>query len=208
MPSDDTADSVTVQYFSDITWKTSEVTGSYENSTFERTATVELFGCTSKEQAYREAVYMALSNCYRRRIVTFSTELEGLIPSYGDLITITHDMAKWGQGGEVISIDGRTLNLSEPVEFTEGETHFIALRGKNGALLGTYEVTEGSLDTQVILTEDLEEDLLTGTDCERTHFAFGLADKWAVMARVTEIKPRSSQVDITAVIEDDRVHVN
>ncbi len=208
MPSDDTADSVTVQYFSDITWKTSEVTGSYENSTFERTATVELFGCTSKEQAYREAVYMALSNCYRRRIVTFSTELEGLIPSYGDLITITHDMAKWGQGGEVISIDGRTLNLSEPVEFIEGETHFIALRGKNGALLGTYEVTEGSLDTQVILTEDLEETLLTGTDCERTHFAFGLADKWAVMARVTEIKPRSSQVDITAVIEDERVHVN
>ncbi|MFI3241769.1 MAG: host specificity factor TipJ family phage tail protein [Alphaproteobacteria bacterium] len=208
MPSDDTADSVTVQYFSDITWKTSEVTGSYENSTLERTATVELFGCTSKEQAYREAVYMALSNRYRRRIVTFSTELEGLIPSYGDLVTITHDMAKWGQGGEISSVDGRTLTLSEPVTFEEGQTYYLALRSKNGSLSGVYEVTAGDVETEVVLTEDLDCELLVGTDCERTHFAFGATDSWAVTARVTEIKPRSSQIDITAVIEDDRVHVN
>ena len=84
MPSEDTADSVCVQYFSDRTWKNSEITGSFEGSTSDKTATVELFGCTDKNQALREAIYMALANRYRRRIVTFSTELEGLIPSYGD----------------------------------------------------------------------------------------------------------------------------
>ena len=41
----------------------------------------------------REGLYMAAANRYRRRIMTFRTELEGLIPTYGDLIAITHDHA-------------------------------------------------------------------------------------------------------------------
>ena len=35
---------------------------------------------------------MAAANRYRRKTVTFSTELEGLIPTYGDLIAVSHDM--------------------------------------------------------------------------------------------------------------------
>lgn len=72
MPSEDTADSVCVEYFSERTWKTSEVTGTFEGSSSDKTATVELFGCTNKEQAHREAIYMAQANRYRRRIVTFT----------------------------------------------------------------------------------------------------------------------------------------
>ena len=140
MPSEDTADSVCVQYFSDRTWKNSEITGSFEGSTSDKTATVELFGCTDKNQALREAIYMALANRYRRRIVTFSTELEGLIPSYGDLISITHDMPHWGSGGEILSKNDMALTLSEPVEFTEGQNHYLALRTRTGSLSGPYRV--------------------------------------------------------------------
>ena len=206
MPSEDTADSVCVQYFSEKTWKTSEVVGSFEGSSSDKTATVELFGCTNKDQALREATYMALANRYRRRIVNFTTELEGLVPNYGDLIAITHDMAKWGQGGEVTEQNGLTLGLSEPVTFEEGQTHYLALRKKNGSLSGPYVVTAGSLPTEVVLSEEPDIDILTGTDAERTHFAFGTADKWSVLARVTGIHPRSTKVEITAVIEDSRVH--
>ena len=39
-----------------------------------------IVGCTGAEQAEREGLYMAAANRYRRRIVTFRTELEGLIP--------------------------------------------------------------------------------------------------------------------------------
>lgn len=206
MPSEDTADSVTVEYFSEKTWKTSEVTGSFEASSSDKTATVELFGCTNKEQALREATYMALANRYRRRIVTFATELEGLIPSYGDLIAITHDMAKWGQGGEVLAQDGLKLTLSEPVSFVDGQTHYLALRKKNGSLSGPYVVTATDYDAEVMLSTVPDMEILTGTDVERTHFAFGTTDKWSVFARVTGIRPRSTQIEITAVIEDVRVH--
>lgn len=206
MPSEDTADSVCVEYFSEKTWKTSEVTGTFEGSSSDKTATVELFGCTNKEQAHREAVYMALTNRYRRRIVTFTTELEGLIPSYGDLIAITHDMAKWGQGGEILAQNGLKLTLSEPVSFVDGEMHYLALRKTDGTLSGPYVVSATDYDTEVMLATVPDIQILTGTDTERTHFAFGTADKWSVMARVTGIRPRSTKVEISAVIEDERVH--
>lgn len=208
MPSEDTADSVCVQYFSEKTWKTSEITGTFSGSASDKTATVELFGCTNKEQAQREAVYMALANRYRRRVVTFSTELEGLIPTYGDLIAITHDMARWGQGGEVIARNGLKLTLSEPVAFSDGVKNILALRNKNGSLGGVYEVTATELSTEVTLKTPPDIEILTASGVERTHFAFGTADKWSVFARVTGIRPRSNQVEITAVIEDDRVHQN
>lgn len=145
---------------------------------------------------------------YRQRIVTFSTELEGLIPSYGDLISITHDMPHWGTGSEIISKNGSTLTLSEPVEFTEGQNHYVALRTRTGELSGPYLVTAGSLTTEVVLQETPGIDIDTGTDAERTYFAFGTQDKWGTLARVTGIKPRSGKVEITAVIEDNRVHAN
>lgn len=208
MPSEDTADSVCVQYFSEKTWKTSEITGTFSGSASDKTATVELFGCTNKEQAQREAVYMALANRYRRRVVTFSTELEGLIPTYGDLIAITHDTAHWGQGGEVIARNGLKLTLSEPVAFSDGVKNILALRNKNGSLGGVYEVTATELSTEVTLKTPPDIEILTASGVERTHFAFGSADKWSVFARVTGIRPRSNQVEITAVIEDDRVHQN
>ena len=208
MPSEDTADSVCVQYFSDRTWKNSEVTGTFTESASDKTATVELFGCTDKDQALREAIYMALANRYRRRIVTFSTELEGLIPSYGDLISITHDMPHWGTSGEVMSVNDTTLTLSEPVEFPECQTHYLALRTRTGELSGPYRVKAGSLPTEVILLDMPDISIDTGTDAERTHFAFGMQDKWGTLARVTGIKPRSDKVEITAVIEDNRVHAN
>lgn len=206
MPSEDTADSVTVEYFSEKTWKTSEVTGSFEASSSDKIATVELFGCTNKEQALREATYMALANRYRRRIVTFTTELEGLIPSYGDLIAITHDMAQWGQGGEILKQEGLKLTLSEPVIFKDGQEHYLALRKKDGSLAGPYLVNQGEVSTEIILDTLPDIEISTDTNRERTHFAFGTNDKWSIFARITAIRPRSDKVELTAVIEDSRVH--
>ena len=140
------------------------------------------------------------------RIVTFTTELEGLIPSYGDLIAITHDMAQWGQGGEILKQEGLKLTLSEPVTFKDGQEHYLALRKKDGSLAGPYKVSAGELATEVILETLPEIPILTDTDRERTHFAFGTAGKWSVLARVTRIRPRGNTVEITAVIEYNRVH--
>ena len=214
MPGEDTADSVTVTYFSERTWTPDEIVAALPDSTSEgsEAAAVELFGCTGPEQAMREGLYMAAANRYRRRIVTFRTELEGLIPTYGDLIAVTHDLPRWGQGGEVTAVDGRTLILSEPIEWESGDetaeppVHYLALRRHDGSLSGPWLVAPGADDRTVVLSEDLDLEPYTGADEERTHFAFGAGEAWGLRARVMAVRPRGEQVEITAVGEGARVH--
>ena len=65
MPGEDTADAVTVTYFSERTWAPDEVTASLPDSATQaadKPATVELFGCTGAAQAEREGLYMAAAN--------------------------------------------------------------------------------------------------------------------------------------------------
>ena len=216
MPGEDTADAVTVTYFSERTWRPDEIVATLPNSeadaAADKPATVELFGCTGRDQAMREGLYMAAANRYRRRIMTFRTELEGLIPTYGDLIAVTHDLPRWGQGGEVVDADGRALTLSEPLEWESGgeaaepPVHYLALRRRDGSLSGPWPVEPGGGDRTVVLSEDLDLEPYTGAEEERTHFAFGSGEAWGLRARVMAVRPRGGQVEITAVGEDDRVH--
>lgn len=207
LASDDTADSVTVEYFSKETWRTAIETVSLPDSTSDQPARVRLFGCTEKDQAIREGKYMAAANRYRRKLITFQTELEGLIPTYGDLIAIVHDMPRWGQGGEIVGWDGNVLLTSEPLEWAEGQDHFIALRRCDGSPAGPFrvEAVEGQ-DKVVQVLDPLGFVPYTGTAKERSHFAFGPGEAWSVKARVIAVRPRSEQVEITAVGEEFRVH--
>ncbi len=212
MPSDDTADAVRVEFFNERTWKPAEVTAKLADSVAAKPVTVSLFGCVTSAHAAREGDYMAADNRYRRKMVTFFTEMEGLIPTYGDLIAVSHDMPRWGQGGEVEAWDDQAdvLRLSEPLEWTAGQTHYIALRDRDGSLAGPYPCEAGATKTQVHLLEALALTPYTGSAQERTYFTFGPGEKWTQLCRVLAVRPRNGaeQVEITAVAEDSRVHVN
>lgn len=206
MPGEDTADSVTVEFFNEKTWKPDEVTVSLPDSSADQPATVSLFGSTNKSHAIREGLYMAAANRYRRRMVSFKTELEGLIPTYGDLIAISHDMPRWGEAGDVVAYDPPYLDLSESVSFNEGDSHYIVLRKKDGSVSGPWLVSAGANERQVMLGEELDFTPYTGSEQERTHFAFGIGEQWGVLARVTAVKPRGDLVEIASVVENPLVH--
>lgn len=78
---------------------------------------------------------------------------------------------------------------------------------QNGGLSGPYIVEPGSLHRSGLIEEPILE-IYTGTSQERTHFAFGSMDQWAAKARIIGVKPRTETVEIMAVIEDERVHIN
>ena len=209
MPGEETADAVTVTFFNSRTWKPDEVTAALPDSAASRPAKVTLFGCTGEAQAGREGLYMAADNRYRRKLVSWSTELEGMIPTYGDLVAVTHDMPHWGQGGEVVDWDeqAQVLTLSEPLTWEANAGHYIALRRRDGSLAGPFlvESVTGN-DRQVHLLEALDIIPYTDTSEERTHFAFGAGETWGAKARVIAVKPRGENVEITAVAEDNAVH--
>lgn len=208
MPGEETADAVTVEFFSSRTWKPDEVTVSLPGSSSTNPAKLRLFGCTTEAHAVREGLYLAAANRYRRRIITLRTELEGLIPTYGDLIAIAHDMPSWGAGGEIVAWDADTYTarLSEPVAFVDGQEHVMALRRRDGGVSGPHAVTSGSDAQQVVFAALPDIPIETGLSAERTHFAFGMAEQWSLLARVIAVRPRGEQVEITCVAEHPAVH--
>lgn len=122
-------------------------------------AKVRLFGCTDYFQAKLEAIHIARNAFYRRANVSFETELEGYIPSIGDLIVVSHEEFDWGQNGDIIGAvktavpndpdnpdDGTTdqafLDLSNEVDFESGSSYAIILRDIKGEPIGPITASE------------------------------------------------------------------
>jgi len=209
IPNDESVDCVEVSYLDSTTWTTKTVTAQLPLASTDKPAKIQAFGITNRNQAWREGMYMAAANRYRRQSITFSTDMEGFIPSFGDLIAIAHDRPLWGTSGEVVAYNAgtKTLTLSEPVEFESG-SHYVGLRKRDGSFSGPWEVTAGATAFEVIHVDaalDFTPD--TGADREKTYFSFGMGDAHRRLARVISIKPRNTTtVEIVAINEDAAVH--
>jgi hypothetical protein len=208
MPTADTADAIDVGYFDAGVWAPRRVRARLEGSSALRPAKVDLFGVTSRDQAFREGMYLAASNRLRRRVIRFATEMEGFIPSLGDYIIVQHDMTAWGQHAEAVAWDVGTLTLtvSEPLTWGVG-THYAGLRTASGGVSGPWVVTMGATADALVFEDVPDLTLALGGDAERTHVAFGLGEAWRQPARVLAVRPRGLHlVEIEAINEDAGVH--
>ena len=208
LPSEATADALQVSYFDETSWSPRRVTAALAGSVAAKPVKLELFGITNRDQALREGLYHAAANKYRRRIVRFTTEMEGFIPSIGDLIAVQHDTPGWAVQAEALAWEAgsRTLTLSEPVTFGSG-AHYIGLRRRDGGLSGPWLVTAGDVVNSVVLAETPDMTPYTGSELERTHVTFGAGETWRTAARVTSTRPRGLyEVEIEAATEDPSVH--
>lgn len=209
MPTTDTADAIDVGYFDAVPWAQRRVRSILPGSTAAKPAKVELSYVTSRQQAYREGMYQAGCNRYRRRIISFTTEMEGFIPSFGDLAIVQHDMPAWGQAGECVAWNAAalTLTVSEHLTWTTGQAHYLGLRRPDGSVCGPIAVTRGAADNILILASMPDCTPYTGGAYERTHCAFGWGATWGQRVRILSVKPKGLYaVDIQAVNEDDNVH--
>lgn len=209
MPTDDTADAVEVEYFDETIWNWDYVTCKLPDSTASTPAKVKLFGVTSRNQAWREGMYLAARNKWRRTHATIGSEAEGFIPSFGDLTAIQHDRPQWGQGGEILGWDSatRTVTLSEPLTWAESGNHYFAFQYRDGSVSDAYLATQGTAQNQAVLDVPLTFVPDIGLDRERTRYAFGIANKMYMRMLVSAIRPRDgnhSELDLE--IEDDRIH--
>jgi len=209
MPTEETADATEVTYFDSTTWSPKRVLAQPSWSSAAKIAKLDLsFGVTSRTQAFHEGIYQAASNKYRPKLIKLATEMAGFIPSFGDLIAISHDMPAWGQNAEVVAYDADQLLIttSEPMAFTTG-SHYIGLKKRDGSISGPWLVTQGANEHQLYLAQALDFTPYTGMNEERTHLAFGPGEAWRQPAKVVSVKPRGLyEVEIVAANEDDSVH--
>ena len=86
------------------------------------------------------AKYLYKQDEARRKIVTFSTDIQGLIPQFLDKIMVSHNALQWGEAGEVYSRTGDNLVLSDALtDLVAGKT--IVFRNIDGSVSTPYNVT-------------------------------------------------------------------
>ena len=210
MPTEDTADAVEVSYFDSARWSSQRVMATLPGSTAARPARIDMtVGVTGREQAHREGLYQAACNRYRRRVIRLATEMEGFIPSFGDLIAVAHDLVQWGQSAEAVAWTAgtKTLVVSEPFTWGGSASYYVGLRKRDGSLEGPFTVTQGANASTLVLATSPSFTPYTGQAEERTHVVFGWGNTWRALARVVAVRPRGlTQVEILAVNENDNVH--
>lgn len=173
---------------------------------------LRLEGVQSRAHAYHEGLYRLACDRYLRENVTFETGLEGYIPVYGDLIAITHDVPRWGQGGYVVNAvrgpgDDYDLWLSEPLVWEEDTEHQILLRAKNGDVYGPYIVQQTQDSMQVIITSPQDIDFLLDGKTEPMLFMFGPVGEETKYMKVVRIEPQGKEtIRVSAVNDAPIVH--
>ena len=69
---------------------------------------IKLFGCTDKDYAEKYARLIYNRRLYQRKNVTFSTEMDGMLPTIGDRILVSSPQVRWGISGSVRFAKRRT----------------------------------------------------------------------------------------------------
>lgn len=111
---------------------------------------------------------------------------------------------------EATSKSAGYATLSEPLDWSAGGDHVLAFRRTNGQPAGPYAVTAGTDVRSVVLTDwddATDPTPYTGSDMERSHYAFGPTNLNYIRARVLAVRPKSAEtVEIYSVVEADAVH--
>lgn len=213
-----TPDYVISEFYDETVWQDDEVDCILPNSTQTNPSRSELFGCTNRDQAYREGMYKAAVNRDQRSRYSFTTEMEGLLLLFGDLIHVSHDVPAWGASGQVIGLNRLTgkITTSEPLIFTSAPVHQIALRKKNGKADGPYTIVpdpnaQAGVNSAIIQTSQANLQAIfisDGIRSDLTQYVFGPANRQANRLIVLSAKPNAKgETALTCCEYVDSVHI-
>lgn len=215
---EDSPDHVVVTYFDETIWSENRVSCVLPGETSLNPGEVTFKGITNRDQAWREGISLAAKNRDQRRIISFSTGQEGLIPRYNDLVHLSHDVPGWGFSGKVNRIEkattSATIYLSESVTFFEGATHYIAFRKKNGGVAGPFQAVKdpAGFDDVIVISgsQAAIADLYISNGVREglTQYQFGPAERRALPALVMSASPnKDKSVTLSLVNYAESVHI-
>ena len=209
----DDYDGVDVEYIDGISWQPLVVQCRLPGDIGVRVDKLKLEGVTDRTRAWRIGMRQRRIHAYRRKSFTFSTEWDALNSRYLSYCALADDIPGYGQSsiltGWAAEQGGTLLHVSEPIQWTEGAQHVVALRRPNGTLAGPYmaaPVGERSLR----IAEQLDfAPIADGTSAvEPTHLLQGTSTRWSYPVLVTSITPSGSGAEVAAVNYDDRIYAD
>lgn len=143
---------------------------------------ITLYGCTTEIQAYRKALRLYNKQIYHTRNVEFGVDEFGRMIVPGQRVDspdgtrfVHHEENSDGYriyDGEVVEFSGLNVELSQPVEFIQGEDHYIQFTALNGDNSELILCLPGYDEFNVILSSPPSENLYDGYERDKTKFTF------------------------------------
>lgn len=198
----DQADYVIVQYTDPVSGQTKEVECAFPDSKKLKPATIQMLAITSRQQAWREGIHRAAMHRVQRQFPSWKTEMEGLIPRYGDMVLYSHDVQNSGATGLIESFDGTVIQVNESLPWTGSDS--ITLRGKDGSAQGPFKITRIDDFSGRIVGDPY---ISNGHSEEPTHYIFGAAERVGMkVVMLGAVPDADGRVGMTFVNYSDLPH--
>lgn len=216
--SEDSPDSVIVEYMDERTWQMNEVLCSLADATDENPARIQIFGATNRQHAWREGMYQAAVNSYRRVFSTFGTELEGRLLLRGDAIALSHDLPKWGRSGVVVEFDPSSRRVTLDQEYPQNSLDYLGFNDATNKLWGPVVVLSNVGNTAVLQQSSFNQTVTNMGPCpihdefdemEPTRYLIGSRETIQNRFKVSSVTPKGAQdltVEVTVTNDDPRVY--
>ena len=211
-------DGMEVEYVDPVSWerKTVMCLIGYDKGT--NPERVRLPGCKNRNAAYRWGMYARATKVYQRTNVTVSTGLEGATVTFGDLVAMQHDLLPneeiiipehTGRIAGLAYHSGATTIIPLPFApfFEPAVVHRIALRGRDGSMLGPFICTAGVGNTVVINALLVVDEINTDDNEEAATYFFGPTGKEVALFKIIGITPGEyGIVNLTLSPYDERLY--
>jgi len=152
--------------------------------------TLETFGITSPEEAWRYGRYMMAQSIHRAETFSVEMDIENLVVQRGDLVHVAHDVPRLGgQACRVVTVSGNEITINQ--ELGVAPTGF-TIRLSDGSIKTGKVLATAPQDGQIIYTIDA-----VGEINPDDLIVMGQLDRVVNPYIVTEIHPNR---DLTAEI--------
>lgn len=166
-----------------------------------------LFGCTDGDYAAEYARYLWNVRFRRRRVVKFQTELEGLIPRFGDRIGVAHPMPDWGESGVIVErLDALAWRVDRDLTWHKNDNNII-LRDDQGEPTDPLPVSMGDHRDVIVFDSAPPFQIYGPGHRDPTNYSFGRYYTAVKDFIVTNITPQSDDlIQIEGQIYDEAVY--
>lgn len=207
----DDFDGVDVEYTSSRTWQVETVECRLPGDAGLRTEKVKIEGVCDEYRAWRIGMRRRRQQVYQRKRYSFSTELDALNSGYLDYALLGDTTPGYGQSamlkGYAKMGDQHLLVSSEPLDWSAGGEHWIALRRRDGSASGPYVATR--VDDYRLNILGLDFVPVLDSPMDAPVLQFGPKDRFCYPALIKEVNPSGTvSCNVTAVNYDARVYLD
>lgn len=172
----------------------------------DNTAQLTLFGVSRRSQAYREGMYLLATNERQLETVTFSADINAIVCEYGDIIGVSHSVARIGlASGRIVAVDGNTITLDKDVTLDASESYGVKIQlSANDHIISRDIKAVAGTSNKVTVTTTFDAD---NTPAVYDTYALGVVDKIVQPFRITKVEKDSDEkVSLTCVQYDEAIY--